>query len=162
MDRFFPTLAELGRGTQLGAWIGMLCRDVLGDGEGAGGGEPGDEKGGPWHARTGRRAEDNLHVGARAVEDCGDPEKERINPELRGFGVGGCAGEHVEDEAKAARDLACSGEVGEEESVRDPGGDQEDGGFVVDDVREADGDDPEAEVETGEAEGAFRSEEGEG
>ena len=133
----------------------------MGYGEGAGGGEPRHQERGPRHARTGRRAEDGLHVGVGAEDDGGNPDEEGVDPELRGFGIRGYAGEHIEDEAEAARDLACAGEVGKEGAIRNPLRDQENRRIVVDDVGEADGDDPEAEVEAGEAEGARGGEESE-
>ena len=59
--------------------------------------------------------------------------------------------------------MACAGEVGEEAMEGEPRGDVAGGGVGIDEVGEADGDDPEGEENAGEADatGAGRGGEGE-
>ena len=50
--------------------------------------------------------------------------------------------------------MACAGEVGEEAMEGEPRGDVAGGGVGIDEVGEADGDDPEGEEDAGEADAA--------
>ena len=93
--------------------------------------------------------------------DGGRPDGEGEDGEHGGFSPGGGAGQDAEEDAESAGDVSRAGEVGKEAMEGDPGGDESGGAVYIDEMREADGDDPEGEEDAGEADTAVAGSKGE-
>ena len=128
---------------------GELGWDVPGDYGYSGGDGPRDEEGGPEEA------------GGGGGGDGGRPDGEGEDGEHGGFSPGGGAGQDAEEDAESAGDVSRAGEVGKEAMEGDPGGDESGGAVYIDEMREADGDDPEGEEDAGEADTAVAGSKGE-